>query len=529
MTEPGRPTRCTADHAQVIRHVDVTSSTDKVSGRTLGFHLENPYCWCDRSPERTADQHTTDRRLLFPALFHSLLSPVPPHPPSLFHGMAFFPQGIDIAANNPSITPQSSAKKLPTPVIYPVIATEQGTSAPNSQAVPPPLRPARDTHGLTRAAARLGCGMIRHAPRIALPLTALLVGAAPAPATAAASSPYDAVVPFIGTGGEGHTYPGAVAPFCMVQLSPDTDTTCVIRACYSHAAGYRSEDPPIQGFSHTHYSGAGHSDLGDFLVMPAVGEDAGVPLEPGDAKHPGDGYRSAFDHRSEVAHPGYYAVTLSGPDVRAELTAGTRIGVHRYTFPSGKAAHLVLDLRTSLYDYPGKILWSSVRITPDGLVTGMRETRGWAPARKLWFAMRFSAPLAGHAFQNREENVAYKGVQGPGRGDDGVAMLAGRALVARLDFGRLRAPLEVKVALSSVDEAGALANLAAEPGNFDAVRARTRAAWSAALGAVSLDAAPAMRKTLYTALYHSLLAPNVAGDVDGRYRGPDNEVHEATG
>jgi predicted alpha-1,2-mannosidase len=365
-------------------------------------------------------------------------------------------------------------------------------------------------------------------PLAALPLF-LLAAVAPAADTSPASTPYDAVDPFIGTGGEGHTYPGAVAPFGMVQLSPDTDTTCVIRACYSHAAGYRYEDPTIQGFSHTHFSGAGHSDLGDILVMPAVGDDAAVALEPGDAKVPGTGYRSRFDHASEVAHPGYYAVTLSDAQVRAELTAGTRIGVHRYTFPSDKPAHLVLDLRTSLYTYPGKILWSSVSVTPDGLVTGMRETRGWAPARKLWFAMRFSAPLTGHAFRSTESDVAYKGFQGPGRGDDGVAMLAGRALVARLDFGTLAAPLEVKVALSSVDEAGALANLAAEPGDFDAVRARTHAAWDQALGAVSLSAAPAMRRTLYTALYHSLLAPSVAGDVDGRYRGPDNEVHKADG
>jgi len=333
----------------------------------------------------------------------------------------------------------------------------------------------------------------------------------------------------IGTGGEGHTYPGAVAPFGMVQLSPDTDTTCQIRDCYSHAAGYRYEDPTIQGFSHTHFSGAGHSDLGDFLVMPAVGDADNVKLEPGDAAQPGSGYRSRFDHATETASPGYYAVTLSDPGVRAELTAGTRVGVHRYTFPAGKDAHLVLDLRTSLYNYPGKVLWSTVRLWPDGTITGSRETRGWAPDRKLYFAMRFSAPLAGHIFQNRESNVLYKGFQGPGRGDDGVAYLAGRALVGRLDFGKLAKPLEVKVALSSVDEAGARANLAAEPGGFDAIRAKTVAAWDKALGAVSVDAPPAIRKSFYAALYHTLLAPSVASDADGRYRGPDNAVHVAKG
>ncbi len=341
------------------------------------------------------------------------------------------------------------------------------------------------------------------------------------PATAQSPSvyPYDSVDPFIGTGGEGHTFPGAVAPFGMVQLSPDTNTGCQIRTCYKWAAGYRHEDTTIDGFSHTHFSGAGHSDLGDVLVMPLAG--------PGTATRPAQ-WRTAFGHASEVARPGYYAVTLAG-GVRVELTAGTRVGVHRYTFPAGQPAHLAIDLATSMYNYPGKVLWSSVRLLPDGTVTGMRETRGWAPARKLWFAMRASAPLTGHGFVNRETDIAYKGFQGPSRGRDDAAQAAGRDLLARLDFGALARPLELRVAISSVDEAGALANLAAEPGGFDQVRAGTRRAWEAALGRVAVDAAPDTRRTFYTALYHSLLAPSVAGDADGRYRGPDNEVHRADG
>ena len=365
-----------------------------------------------------------------------------------------------------------------------------------------------------------------------LPVIAILcLGTAASLATAqtappAPAAPVDSVDPFIGTGGEGHTFPGAVAPFGMVQLSPDTEIK-PFRQSYKWAAGYRYEDSSILGFSHTHFSGAGHSDLGDVLVMPAVGD--AVPLEPGDSASPGSGYRSRFSHASEVATPGYYAVTLSDPGVRAELTAGTRVGVHRYAFPAGKPAHLVVDLRSSIYNYPGKILWASIRLRPGGTITGKRETRGWAPARKLFFAMRFSAPLAGHAFVNREEDVPYKGFQGPGRGDDGVEQLAGRALVARLDFGTLARPLEVHVAISGVDEAGALANLASEPGDFDAVRAQTRIAWEKALGAVAIDSLPPMRKTLYTALYHTLVAPGVYGDVDGRYRGPDDQVHQASG
>jgi len=350
-----------------------------------------------------------------------------------------------------------------------------------------------------------------------LPLLALAAFLA---APIQASTGYDMADPRIGTGGEGHTFPGAAAPFGMVQLSPDTNTACVIRECYKWAAGYRYEDQTIEGFSHTHFSGAGHSDLGDFLVTPVSGE--AVPLTR-------EGYRSHFDHASEKASPGYYAVKLREQAVYAELTAGTRVGVHRYSFIEGAQAHILLDLRTSLYNYPGKTLWSSIRLRPDGTVTGCRQTRGWAPDRVLCFAMRFNAPLTGHAFINTETDVAYKGFQGPGRGTDAVDSREGRAIVATFDFGAIDKPLEVKVALSSVDEAGAIANLDSEPGDFDAVHARTKAAWEQALGAIDIQAAPAMTKNLYTALYHSLLAPSVAGDADGRYRGPDSQVHKAEG
>jgi predicted alpha-1,2-mannosidase len=339
-------------------------------------------------------------------------------------------------------------------------------------------------------------------------------------------APIEAVDPMIGTAGEGHTFPGATAPFGMVQLSPDTDTRCEIRACYGHAAGYRYEDPTIQGFSHTHFSGAGHSDLGDILVAPQVGT---ARLDPGDPARPGSGYRSRFDHATETARPGYYAVTLADGGIRAELTAGTRTGVHRYTFPAGTPAHLVIDLRSSLYTYPGKVLWSGLHLRADGTLTGFRETRGWAPGRKLFFAMRFSAPLTGHGFVDRDTAVTYKGFQGPGRGSEALAEKLGRALEARLDFGPLAAPLEVKVALSGVDEAGAIANLDAETGGFDATRARTAAAWTKALGAIEIAAPAPMRRTVYTALYHALLAPSVWSDADGRYRGPDDQVHRADG
>ena len=353
-------------------------------------------------------------------------------------------------------------------------------------------------------------------------------GAHAQPAGGSGAKAFAEVDPFIGTGADGHTFPGATTPFGMVQLSPDT-LIADFKHSYAHAAGYRYEDRTIQGFSHTHFSGAGHSDLGDVSLMPIAGE---VRLDPGDAAVAGSGYRSAFDHRSELAQPGYYAVTLADYGVRAELTATPRVGVHRYGFPTGRPAHVLLDLRHVIYDYPGKVLWSQLRIRPDGAVTGMRETRGWAPGRKLYFALRFSAAPTGHALYDREPvEQPYKGFAGPGTGPRDVPFIQGRGLVGVFDFGTLTAPLVVKVALSPTSEAAALANLAAEAPDFDfdAVRARARQAWETELGRVRFDAPAPMRRNLYTALYHSLLAPSLFMDVDGGYRGPDGETHRAQG
>jgi len=217
--------------------------------------------------------------------------------------------------------------------------------------------------------------------------------------------------------------------------------------------------------------------------------------------------------------------------VRAELTAGTRVGLHRYEFPVGTPAHVLLDFRRSIYDYSGKVLWSRIRVRPDGTVTGFRETRGWAPARQLYFAMRFSQPMTGHAIRNAETDIPYNGFRQPGRAPEDKTVLEGRALEAAFDFGALSAPLLVKVAISTVDEDGAVRNLDSEGGDFDfdAVRTSTRAAWEQALGAVEIEASEEMKTSLYTALYHALIAPSVSGDVDGRYRGPDNQVHAAEG
>lgn len=342
----------------------------------------------------------------------------------------------------------------------------------------------------------------------------------------AQQSPVAAVDPFIGTGPEGHTFPGAAVPFGMVQLSPDTQIR-PFKQSYKWAAGYRYEDTTILGFSHTHFSGAGHSDLGDILLQPISGD---VNLEPGDADHAG--YRSKFNHASEKASPGYYAVTLEDYGIRAELTATTRVGVHRYSYPTNKPEHILIDLRSSIYNYPGKVLWSRLRVRNDGTITGMRETRGWAPGRQLYFAIRFSQPLTAHHLYNRESQpILYNGFKTPGNTPEDTQSMEGRGLIGVFDFASSPKPLVVKVAISPVSEDNAIANMDAEVPAFDfeAAHHAATAQWEKALGAVEITASEATRKSLYTALYHTLLAPSVSMDVDGSYRGPDNQVHKAQG
>ncbi|HAL22007.1 MAG TPA: sugar hydrolase, partial [Stenotrophomonas sp.] len=189
-------------------------------------------------------------------------------------------------------------------------------------------------------------------------------------------------------------------------------------------------------------------------------------------------------------------------------------------------------MRTSMYDYPGKVLWSRVRVRADGTITGFRETRGWAPGRQLYFAMRFSRPLAAHELHNTEQDIAYKGFPPPGHQDPKQrAQIEGRQLVGTFDFGKLDAPLVVKVSISPVSEAGAMANLDAEVADFDfdRVRGQAKQEWTQALSVLDIDAPEHARRSAYTALYHTLLGPTLFMDADGQYRGPDNAVHKAEG
>lgn len=349
-----------------------------------------------------------------------------------------------------------------------------------------------------------------------------------------AQEPADYVDPFIGTNGMGHTFPGACVPFGAVQLSPDTDTIPhnvggqYQKRAYEYCAGYRHGDKTIVGFSHTHFSGTGHSDLGDILVMPSTGE---VRLNPGTADDPDSGYRSRFSHESESASPGYYAVTLDDSGVRAELTATARTGVHRYTFPENADGHVVLDLAHGIYNYDGKVLWSTLRVESDTLITGYRITNGWARTNYTYFAISFSQPVTDYGYEDRAP-VPYNGFWRRFDVNSNFPEIAGRKVAAYFRFDtRREQELVVKVALSAVSTEGAVANLRAEAAgrSFDEIAAAARKAWNDNMGRFEIEGTEDQRTMFYTSLYHTMINPSVYMDVDGSYRGVDHNIHHAEG
>ena len=189
----------------------------------------------------------------------------------------------------------------------------------------------------------------------------------------------DIVDPFIGTGGHGHTFPGATAPFGMVKLSPDTDTEG-----WDWCSGYHYSDNSIMGFSHTHLSGTGASDYGDIMLMPTTGE---LQLKPGSKTDPDQGYRSRFSHDQEEAEPGYYSVHLKDYDIDVELTVSKRSGFHKYSFPETEQANIILDLKHGIHDGPKE---GYINIINDHTVEGYRRSAGWARDHTVYFVARFS-------------------------------------------------------------------------------------------------------------------------------------------
>ncbi|PUZ19954.1 alpha-1,2-mannosidase, putative [Chitinophaga costaii] len=361
-----------------------------------------------------------------------------------------------------------------------------------------------------------------------LPLAAL------AQQSEASLVPY--VKPIIGTQKMGHTFPGATVPFGSVQLSPDTDTIPYEMNghyngdVYKYCAGYQYDDKTIVGFSHTHFSGTGHSDLGDFLIMPTTGP---LQMNPGTADNPASGFRSAYSHTTEVAEADYYKVKLDDNDITAELTATTRVGFHQYTFPKANDAHIILDLMSGIYNYPDKNVWTVVRVVNDTLVTGYRQTNGWGRNRTVYFAMTFSRPFKTYGCKNFSKREVYHGFWGKFDQNNNFPDMAGTQLRTHFDFATQAGDkIKIKFAISPVSQDGALLNLRTEtPGwDFDQVKANGQAQWEKELRKITITSKSREEKeNFYTAMYHAFINPTVYMDVDGQYKGLDQQVHQAQG
>lgn len=343
------------------------------------------------------------------------------------------------------------------------------------------------------------------------------------------------VKPIIGTQRMGHVYPGATAPFGMVQLSPDTDTIPYAvngkynPDVYKYCAGYQYDDKTIVGFSHTHFSGTGHSDLGDFLIMPTTGN---LQLNPGTATEPSKGFRSTFSHENEVTEAGYYKVKLDDHNITAELTASTRVGMHQYTFPKTDQAHIILDLMAGIYNYDEKNVWTYIRVVNDTLVTGYKQTNGWARTRTVYFAMSFSKPFKNYGQKNFDEKQVYRGFWRKFDQEDNFPEIAGKKIRMFFDFDtEANEKIKVKFALSPVSQKNALQNLTEEipHWDFEKVKKQTQNSWNQELNKIQVDASPDDKTNFYTAMYHAFITPTVYQDRNGEYKGLDQDVHQANG
>ena len=341
------------------------------------------------------------------------------------------------------------------------------------------------------------------------------------------------VNPLIGTEKMGHTYPGATVPFGAVQLSPETDTLSYAvngkynGDVYKYCAGYRYEDKTIVGFSATHFSGTGHSDLGDFLIMPTTGP---LQLNPGTASDPEKGYRSRFSHQNEKAEAGYYRVQLDDDHILAELTATTRTGVHRYTFPKSDQAHIIFDLMAGIYNYDGKNIWTYARVENNTTVTGYRQTNGWARTRTVYFAMKFSKPFKSYGQKNYDGKQVYNGFWRKFDQTRNFPEIAGKNIKMYFDFTTSEnEPIEIRLAISPVSQANALENLEKETGNlsFDQIKEQAQEQWDKELGKIAIRGSEDTKISFYTAMYHTFINPTTYMDVNGEYKGLDQNIHKA--
>lgn len=311
------------------------------------------------------------------------------------------------------------------------------------------------------------------------------------------------VNPFIGTGGHGHTFPGATLPFGMVQLSPDTR----IDGSWDGCSGYHYSDSVIYGFSHTHLSGTGVSDYGDIMLMPTQGEPS---LEK-------EKYSSGFSHAREKASAGYYSVFLDKHSIGVELTASARVGFHKYSFAESGQANIVLDL-----NHRDKLLTGEVRIIDERTIEVYRNSSAWASNQKIFARIEFDRAMT----VSRVSNNASVTAKTTDRVFSGS--LLSLAFSSKVKKGDI---IQVKVALSPTGFDGARKNASEIAGwDFKKVKADAEAAWNQQLSKIEIPTSDKEKATIfYTALYHTMIQPNIAQDIDGTYRGRDDQLHKAEG
>lgn len=336
------------------------------------------------------------------------------------------------------------------------------------------------------------------------PLLLVLILTACTSSQERASTDYTQYVnPFIGTDFTGNTYPGAQAPFGMVQLSPDNGLPG-----WDRISGYFYPDSTIAGFSHTHLSGTGAGDLYDISFMPVT-----LPYKEAEAPL---GIHSKFSHDDESATAGYYRVLLKDYNIHVELTATERCGIQRYTFPKAKAA-IFLNLKKAMnWDFTND---TQVEIVDSVTIQGYRFSDGWAHDQHIYFRTRFSKPFT--SVQIDTTAIVKDGNH------------IGTATIARFDFDTQKGEqIIVSTAISGVSTEGAAKNLLAEvpDDNFDKYRNLTRDNWNRQLSKIEIVSNSTDDKVnFYTALYHSMIAPTIYSDVDGTYYGPDKKTHKTDG
>jgi predicted alpha-1,2-mannosidase len=309
------------------------------------------------------------------------------------------------------------------------------------------------------------------------------------------------VNPFIGTGGHGHTYPGATLPHGMVQLSPDTRLDG-----WDGCSGYHYSDSFIYGFTHTHLSGTGCSDYGDVLLMPGNG----IPSSNNKV------YGSLFSHKNEKASPGFYSVKLLNNNIDVKLTSTERVGVHQYHFNNAKEKFVILDLK-----HRDEVISSSIKIEDDYTVSGLRRSKAWANDQHVFFVMKFSAPIFKYGIW-LNDSLTKVNMQ---------SISTGKNIKAYFKFDKLfNNDLIIKVAISSVSVAGAKKNLEKEAAHleFNQILTKAKQKWNEELARIEVKSKNTEKlKVFYTALYHTAIVPNINMDVDSNYRGMDHQIHKA--